>query len=83
MKIARNASSGRFTTLTEAKRKPRTHVVETVTIRENATGRELQLKGYGAMKGKFAVKKGVDLTKPIATQTLSKRTTSKGAVKKK
>lgn len=68
-KIGRNARSGQFVTVTTASRHPRTTAVETVTIRDEQSGREFPLKGYGAMKGKFVVKPGMDLSKPIAAQT--------------
>jgi hypothetical protein len=67
-KIGRNARSGQFVTVTTASRNPRTTVTETVTIRDVQSGRELPLKGYGSMKGKFVVKPGVDLSRPIAEQ---------------
>lgn len=39
------------------------------TVRDPETGEELPLpKGYGALKGQFVVRKGIDLTKPIAEQ---------------
>lgn len=69
MKIARNSSTGKFTTTSRAVRHPKTTVVE--TIRNERTGEELLLKGYGSMKGKVTVKKGVDLSKPIAAQVLN------------
>jgi len=40
------------------------------TIRNKETGEVLTLHGYGASKGKFEVRKGIDLTKPIAAQVL-------------
>ena len=39
-------------------------------VRDAKSGRVLPLKGYGSLKGEFAIKPGVDLTKPIAAQTL-------------
>jgi hypothetical protein len=67
-KIGRNARSGQFVTVSASSRSPRTTVTETVTIRDESSGRELPLKGYGAMKGRFVVKPGVDLSKPISSQ---------------
>lgn len=67
-KIGRNARSGQFVTASNLSRTPRSTVVETVTIRDERSGRELPLKGYGAMKGRFVVKPGVDVSKPIAAQ---------------
>lgn len=40
----------------------------THTVRDPETGRLLTLKGYGALKGQFMVREGIDLTKPIAEQ---------------
>ena len=40
-------------------------------VRDAKTGRFVTVKGAGALKGSpFAIKKGVDLTKPIAKQAL-------------
>lgn len=39
-------------------------------VRDVKSGRVLPLKGYGSLKGAFALKPGVDLTKPVAAQTL-------------
>ncbi len=69
-RIGRNARSGQFVTQSSTSRPPRTSVHETVTIRDERSGRELPLKGYGALKGQFAVKPGVDLAKPIAAQAM-------------
>jgi hypothetical protein len=42
-----------------------------VTIRNAKTGQFVTVKGAGALKGSsFKIKKGVDLTKPIARQAL-------------
>ncbi len=38
------------------------------TVRDARTGRVLPLKGYGALKGQYAVRRGIDLTKPISEQ---------------
>lgn len=40
------------------------------TIRNKKTGEVLVLHGYGASKGEFEIRKGIDLTKPIAAQVL-------------
>jgi hypothetical protein len=37
------------------------------------------LKGYGALKGGYSVKKGIDLTQPIFTQTEKKKTKTAAA----
>ena len=58
-------------------------VVQTVlgssTIRDTETGMTFALKGYGALKGEYSVKKGIDLTKPILAQTEKKKTKSAAA----
>jgi hypothetical protein len=46
--------------------------------RDAATGR-LVPKGYGALKGQYVVRDGIDLTKPIAEQVA--RLNSQGACK--
>ena len=43
------------------------------TIRDTETGEIFVLKGYGALKGEYSVKKGIDLTKPIFAQTEKKK----------
>jgi len=49
-------------------------------VRDAASGRFFALKGYGALKGKTAFRKDIDLTKPILEQvtklTPRRRTTS-------
>ena len=43
----------------------------TTTVRSATTGRLVTVRGEGALKGsKFAIRKGLDLTKPIASQAL-------------
>lgn len=59
-KIARNQSSGRYTIVSSGN--------GSATISEASTGKQLPLKGYGALKGEFEIRKGVDLTRPIAAQ---------------
>lgn len=75
-KIGKDARSGQFVTFSKASRSPRTTMSETVTIRDDRSGRELPLKGYGSMKGKFVVKPGFDVSKPIAAQ--AGRSSSRG-----
>lgn len=41
-------------------------------ITDKESGKTLPLKGYGALKGEYSVKKGIDLSKPIFAQTLRK-----------
>jgi hypothetical protein len=60
-KIGRNQSTGKFTVSANGKGSP-------ATIRDSRSGRMLPLKGYGALKGEFEVRKGVNLSKPIAAQ---------------
>ncbi len=37
-------------------------------VRNAKTGQFVTVRGVGALKGKFALRKGVDLTQPIAAQ---------------
>jgi hypothetical protein len=39
-------------------------------VRDPETGRTLPLYGYGALKGQFEIRPGIDLTKPIYEQVL-------------
>lgn len=64
-KIARNGSSGKFTVRSGDDG-------AYTTIRDQRTGKLLPLKGYGALKGQFKVKKGLNLSKPIAAQVAKK-----------
>jgi hypothetical protein len=49
------------------------------TIRDTETGETFVLKGYGALKGEYSVKKGIDLTKPIFAQTEKQKTKTAAA----
>lgn len=40
------------------------------SVRDARTGQVVTVRGVGALKGQLALKKGVDLTKPIASQAL-------------
>ena len=60
-KIVRNKSTGQFTVTSNGKGSP-------ATIRDSKSGRALPLKGYGALKGEFKVRTGLNLSKPIAAQ---------------
>ena len=40
------------------------------TVRNAKTGQLVTVRGVGALKGQLRLKKGVDLTKPIASQAL-------------
>lgn len=58
--------------------------VPTKIVRNPKTGEFVTVRGAGSLKGsKFAIKKGVDLTKPVAKQALKgasspkRRTSSK------
>lgn len=43
----------------------------TTTVRSAKTGRLITVRGAGALKGsKFSIRRGLDLTKPIASQAL-------------
>lgn len=42
----------------------------TTTVRNAKTGRYVTVRGAGALKGHLTLAKGVDLTKPIASQTI-------------
>lgn len=43
------------------------------TVTDKATGRILPLKGYGALKGEFRLRKGIDLSQPIAAQVMTRK----------
>lgn len=56
----------------------KTHPVKTeTTVRDSKSGRLLTLRGSGALKGQLTLKKGVDLTKPIASQAMKGSRTAK------
>lgn len=38
------------------------------TVRDSKSGRFVTVRGVGALKGHLSIRKGVDLTKPIAAQ---------------
>jgi hypothetical protein len=50
--------------------KPAEHEPTFQTVRNAKTGQPVVGRGVGALKGQLTLKKGVDLTKPIASQTL-------------
>jgi hypothetical protein len=54
-----------------------------VTIRDPDTGEVLVLRGYGAMKGKLHLRKGIDVTKPIYEQWLKLEAREKKAAAKR
>lgn len=60
-RIKRDSSTGRFTVRSEGDGKR-------ATIQEGRSGAVLDLKGYGALKGEFTVRRGINLSKPIAAQ---------------
>jgi hypothetical protein len=39
-------------------------------VRDSKSGRYVTVRGAGALKGHLIIKKGLDLTKPIASQAL-------------
>lgn len=39
------------------------------TVRDSKSGRFVTVLGVGALKGQLTIRKGVDLTKPIAAQS--------------
>ena len=43
-----------------------------LVIEDKQTGRIATLKGYGALRDDYVVRKGIDLTKPIAPQVSKK-----------
>jgi hypothetical protein len=73
-KVARNGSTGRFTVASAANGKR-------TTIRDEGTGKSLPLKGYGALRGKFVVRDGMNLSKPIAEQAAKSAKSSPSARK--
>ena len=48
-------------------------------VRDSKSGRFVTVRGVGALKGNLKIKKGVDLTKPIAAQTTKGRKERDGA----
>lgn len=42
------------------------------SVRDARTGQFVTVRGVGALKGQLSLKKGVDLTKPIASQALKR-----------
>ncbi len=54
-------------------------------VRDSKSGRSITVRGAGALKGHLRIRKGVDLTKPIASQTLkgsNRPTTDPGRTKR-
>ncbi len=47
-------------------------------VRNTKTGEFLTVRGMGALKGHLTLQKGVDLTKPIASQALSGKASEAG-----
>lgn len=73
-KIARNGSAGRFTVTSTGDGKH-------TTIRDQRSGKLLELKGYGALKGEFKVREGFNLSQPIAAQAAKKKPRRNSAAK--
>jgi hypothetical protein len=61
-KIAQNSSTRGYTL--RSRHQDRTSAVMT----DKKTGKTVVLRGYGALKGEFAVRKGINIVKPIAAQ---------------
>ncbi len=66
-KAKRIASSGKFVVKSDP---------GSSTIRDTESGTTFALKGYGALKGEYSVKRGINLTKPILAQAEKKRAKS-------
>ena len=47
-------------------------------VRDSKSGRFVTVRGAGALKGHLKIKRGLDLTKPIASQALKGSKESKG-----
>jgi hypothetical protein len=71
--IGRKKSTSRFVVRAEAGSKG-------FVIEDKRSGKVLKLKGYGIFKGQYAIKKGFDLTRPIAAQA-AKRSRTKATGK--
>lgn len=41
-------------------------------VRDSRTGKMLEVRGYGALKGRLKIMPGIDLTKPIYEQVIKK-----------
>ena len=52
------------------------------TVRNSKTGQFVTVRGAGALKGHLTLKKGVDLTKPIASQAMKGGKSRKDATPK-
>jgi hypothetical protein len=46
-------------------------------VRDSKSGRFVTVRGAGALKGQLTIKKGVDLTKPIAAQAVKRSKSSR------
>lgn len=64
-KIGRNKSTERYSTRFEPG-------ADVLVIEDKRTGKTATLRGYGALRGDYVVRKGIDLTKPIAAQAAKK-----------
>ncbi len=42
-------------------------------VKDTRTGKVLEVRGFGALKGQLKITRGVDLTKPIYEQVSKKR----------
>lgn len=73
-KIGRDSSTGKFAVRSEPKS-------GLVVIQDKRTGKTLALRGYGALKGEYVVKKGINLSKPIAAQAAANKKSRPRAAK--
>ena len=64
-KIGRNKFTERYSTRFEPG-------ADMLVIEDKRTGKTATLRGYGALRSDYVVRKGVDLTKPIAPQVSKK-----------
>ncbi len=57
------------------------HATTETTVRDDKTGRMVTVRGVGALKGHLTLRKGIDLTKPIASQSVKTRRKAAPATK--
>lgn len=50
------------------------------TVRDSKSGQFVTVRGAGALKGHLTIRKGLDLTKPIAAQAMKGPKGSKGGL---
>jgi len=49
---------------------PKLSAAQKKVVRDSRTGRFIEVRGFGALKGQLTIAKGVDLTKPIYEQVV-------------